>query len=135
PPPPEDDVCQGNCKDTLKSKNGQCKLVSNWNDLLVVNNNNKVIWSTKGADSRLVGQQYDKNNTKGAVGKSKLRHTMQENGNFVFYVDEKPMWSSNTQNKGSGPYKLVMQDDCNLVVYDKNRVSQWTSDTSGMNYE
>jgi len=42
---------------------------------------------------------------------------MQQDGNVVVYNNSKPIWASNTMNKGKGPYKLYMQGDGNLVAY------------------
>ncbi|KAF4071839.1 hypothetical protein AMELA_G00267520 [Ameiurus melas] len=39
----------------------------------------------------------------------------QEDGNFVVY-EWKPIWQSNTS--GSTAKRLIMQEDCNLVMYD-----------------
>ncbi|XP_047009511.1 B-type lectin plumieribetin [Ictalurus punctatus] len=39
----------------------------------------------------------------------------QEDGNFVVY-GWKPVWQSNTS--GSTAKRLIMQEDCNLVMYD-----------------
>ena len=59
---------------------------------------------------------------------------MQGDGNFVLYVSrhwiaKNALWSSGTCGRGTGPYRLVMQDDGNLVVYDTYGVATWASDT------
>jgi len=41
----------------------------------------------------------------------------------------KPTWASNTNGKGTAPYKLVMQDDRNLCVYDRYNNCTWASNT------
>jgi hypothetical protein len=41
-------------------------------------------------------------------------------GNLVIYGKTKAVWSTGTSGRGTAPYKLVMQGDGNLVIYDKN---------------
>jgi len=63
---------------------------------------------------------------------------MQTDGNFVLYSagsfngkrKDNPIWASNTMRKGTGPYKVWMQNDGNLVVYD-SKSPIWASNTSG----
>jgi hypothetical protein len=52
---------------------------------------------------------------------------MKANGNFVIYAtyDWRPFnikWSSNTNGQGVGPYKVVMQDVGNLVIYEVHKI-------------
>ena len=59
---------------------------------------------------------------------------MQSDGNFVVYVSRhmvpaNALWASGTHGKGVGPYKLVMQGDNNLVIYDKRNTPTWASGT------
>ena len=61
---------------------------------------------------------------------------MQKDGNFVVYVSphfvpSNALWSSGTHQKGSGPYRLVMQEDRNLVVYDGYNKALWSTNTAG----
>lgn len=42
---------------------------------------------------------------------------------------EHAKWASNTWHKGQGPYRLVMQDDGNFVLYDSQNQATWASDT------
>ncbi|KAM3860831.1 B-type lectin plumieribetin-like [Diretmus argenteus] len=46
----------------------------------------------------------------------------QEDGNFVIY-GWKPMWSTDTAN--SDAFRLCMQEDCNLVMYNKAGKPMW----------
>lgn len=62
---------------------------------------------------------------------SKCNVRMQDDGNLVVYSNGSPVWASNTNGKGTGPYKLVMQADGNLVVYDSKNSPQWASNTNG----
>uniref|UniRef100_A0A3Q2UN60 Comitin-like n=1 Tax=Fundulus heteroclitus TaxID=8078 RepID=A0A3Q2UN60_FUNHE len=57
----------------------------------------------------------------------------QGDGNFVLY-GWKPVWSSD--NIGTDVIRLVMQEDCNLVMYSKESVARWVTNTqrSGDSY-
>ncbi|XP_030612557.1 mannose-specific lectin-like [Archocentrus centrarchus] len=46
----------------------------------------------------------------------------QDDGNFVIY-GWKPTWSSDTA--GSDVFRLCMQEDCNLVMYNKANNPRW----------
>ncbi|XP_038159430.1 mannose-specific lectin-like [Cyprinodon tularosa] len=50
----------------------------------------------------------------------------QGDGNFVIY-GWKPVWASDTC--GSDAVRLVMQEDCNLVMYNQSNRPKWASDT------
>ena len=59
---------------------------------------------------------------------------MQEDGNLVGYTsqDFRPhnaFWSSKTADKGSQPFRLILQADNNLVVYDGKNHPTWASKT------
>jgi hypothetical protein len=65
---------------------------------------------------------------------------MQEDGNFVIYSNKKgkpkpkfksknATWSSNTHGKGKRHYKLRVQNDGNVVVYDGEEKPIWATDT------
>ena len=61
---------------------------------------------------------------------------MQEDGNLCFYpnlqkISSSCIWSSATFNKGRGPYRLIMQDDGNLVIYDADNKATWATGTHG----
>jgi len=60
----------------------------------------------------------------------KFRLCMKHNGNLVLYSDQDLIWSSRTQNKGQPPYKLVMQEDNQLVIYDGSGSCIWGSQTN-----
>lgn len=56
---------------------------------------------------------------------------MQSDGNLVCYNDDNyPYFETNTRRIGSGPYKLVMQDDRNICLIDAKGVVTWSSRTS-----
>jgi hypothetical protein len=61
---------------------------------------------------------------------------MQNDGNLVLYrsIDFSPhqaAWSTNTYNKGVGPYRCVIQTDGNFVIYDSRNAPLWASNTDG----
>jgi hypothetical protein len=64
------------------------------------------------------------------VGKCTVN--MQDDGNLVVYnAAGKAVWASNTNGKGTGPYRAVMQTDGNYVVYDSTNKALWASGTYG----
>ena len=59
---------------------------------------------------------------------------MQTDGNFVQYATSKSNapWATGTNGKGSGsPYRLILQSDGNLCVYDTKYNNVWCSGTTG----
>ncbi|XP_030612561.1 mannose-specific lectin-like [Archocentrus centrarchus] len=46
----------------------------------------------------------------------------QDDGNFVIYA-WRPVWASDTC--GSDAFRLIMQEDCNLVMYNKCGTPRW----------
>lgn len=42
------------------------------------------------------------------------------------------LWSANTDNMGVGPYRLLLQDDGNVSVYDSRSVRTWHAGTAGL---
>ncbi|XP_067343088.1 B-type lectin plumieribetin-like [Channa argus] len=50
----------------------------------------------------------------------------QDDGNFVIYT-WKPVWASDTYK--SDAIRLCMQDDCNLVMYNKDGTPRWHTNT------
>jgi len=82
----------------------------------------------------LLGWRYKPELQQGQVLTSPNGHhtaTMQTDGNFVVYTHGQAKWASNTNGKGTAPYRLVMQGDGNLVVYDKNNQATWAAGTNG----
>jgi hypothetical protein len=55
---------------------------------------------------------------------------MQADGNFVVYQGEKTLWSTNTAAKGAAPFRMFMQADTHLVLYDTKSEPTWVSHTS-----
>jgi len=80
---------------------------------------NFVLYDDKGA--------YWANNR---VGQQNSRMCMQGDGNLVGYNDKGAYWASNTNfGPQRKPYRTIMQDDGNLVIYDKNNKPVWASNT------
>lgn len=56
---------------------------------------------------------------------------MQSDGNLVVYTQSTlPVWSTNTQEKGIGPYKVIIQNDRNIVLTDSKNEILWSSNTT-----
>ncbi|XP_030623502.1 lectin-like [Chanos chanos] len=51
----------------------------------------------------------------------------QEDGNFVIY-GWKPVWTSDTAGQRDA-HRLVMQDDCNFVMYRRDDKAMWHTGT------
>ena len=61
---------------------------------------------------------------------------MQRDGNFVVYTspDFSPVnaqWSSNSTGQGQQPFRLIMQDNGNLLICDVNNRQIWSTHTAG----
>jgi hypothetical protein len=58
---------------------------------------------------------------------------LQGDANLVLYCDEGVRWSTNTSRFASqGPFKFVVQNDGNLVLYTATNGVAWASNTSGV---
>ena len=53
--------------------------------------------------------------------------TMQGDGNLVLYNRGFPLWNSMSGGRQNGAYVAVIQDDCNLVIYDGQGAHVWNS--------
>jgi len=88
-------------------------------------------------DGELVVYMNDHFHPKNALWRSKktggqkpYRLVMQEDGNLVIYdIQNKDIWESGTDGKGSKGHGLVMQDDGNLVIYDGANIPIWDTNT------
>ena len=70
----------------------------------------------------------DELTTGGGRGAVTCRFKNEGNGNVAMYDKaNKKVWESGTTGKGSGPYKLILQEDGNLVLSDKNSQIIWES--------
>lgn len=112
-------VCRvtNNINTTLKSPNGAFKLVLQDDaHLILFDSNNNIAWKTG---------VYNPPNY---VGPSKLL-LQQSDGNLVQYDSRgttRAIWASNrTAPASNGPFRLSVQDDSNIVVYDKNNSVVW----------
>ena len=59
-----------------------------------------------------------------------------EHGQLRVYVsshicDKNIIWSSKSAGKGKAPYRLVVQQDGNVVIYDVTNAATWASNTHG----
>lgn len=107
--------------DTLVSTNGMFKLVNQADgNLCIYNQDGKVTWSS-GTRGKGVGHLY-----------------LQRTGNLVLYNTDgevarpgAPIWSSN-RVWTPGPYRLVMQDDGNLVIYGPHHNLTWASNAGSL---
>jgi|GEM_PF-2178466 len=53
-----------------------------------------------------------------------------EDGAFILYNSGDRLWTAKTKNASPG-YELIMQDDGNLVLYDRSYQPIWSSETHG----
>ncbi len=66
--------------------------------------------------------------------------TLQPNGNLVlnksgsFSNNDNIVWQSNTGGKGIAPYKLMVQDDGNMVIYDSTSKPIWATDSQASKF-
>ena len=61
---------------------------------------------------------------------------MQRDGNLVVYTSQdfspvNAQWSSNSAAKGEQPFRLIMQENGNLVIRDANNKQVWSTHTVG----
>ena len=56
---------------------------------------------------------------------------MQADGNLVLFNGNAVKWSTATHGKGYQPYRLIMQHDNNLAIYDRFNKVLWHSHTHG----
>jgi len=59
---------------------------------------------------------------------------MQDDGNFVVYNNKEfnvhnAVWDSKSYGVGQGPYRICMQTDGHLVIYDGNNKPIWGNGT------
>ena len=112
-------VCKvtNNINTTLKSPNGSFKLVLQDDaHLILYDGANRLAWRTGVF------------NPPNSVGPFRLE-LQQEDGHLVIYDSrgrQRPVWQTNrTSPSANGPFRLAVQDDSNVVVYDKNNNVLW----------
>ena len=106
-----------NINTTLKSPNGSFKLVLQDDaHLILYDGANRLAWRTGVF------------NPPNSVGPFRLE-LQQEDGHLVIYDSrgrQRPVWQTNrTSPAANGPFRLAVQDDSNVVVYDKNNNALW----------
>ena len=100
--------------DYLHSKNGILKLHLNSNGNLVLHCKDTQIWSTNTSNSSVESLYFDKNSTL----------SLRKKGNIS-------VWEAEFTRKDSEPEEFILQDDGNIVAYDKCDEILWESKTSG----
>lgn len=98
--------------DYILSSDKRYKLIYQTDGNLVVYDKTTPVWSAGKLDS----------NPKCAV--------MQHDGNFVLYNKTGSYWATNTMGKGRPPFRVTMQRDRNLALYDSTNFPQWNSQTN-----
>lgn len=116
-------------------------LLNNNGVLTIFKHGNKLVW-----DSALKAQKFKQNImtnqlTEGLYIKSgqslysknsNFKLDLGVDGNIVINNKAgKQVWTSNTKNKGTGPYSLLMKTNGNLVLIDKKKVVIWSTKTRG----
>jgi hypothetical protein len=121
PAPAVDDTIAGGacirnaCKTSQNQKYKACQQGSDGH-FVVYNSANKPIWA-----SQKFGGQYSDGDL-----------CMQNDGNLVTYKNGKPYWASNTWSKSPlAPYKAIMQNDGNFVIYNSQGKPTWATNTVG----
>jgi len=112
------------------------KLVMQDDGNLVLYQANGSTWATNTCREAILGTGKSLGSNQSLDSTSGVfRAVMQGDGNFVIYKNQgnsqDVIWTSSTCNKGPLPCKLTMQDDGNLVIYNKNNQSTWASNTCG----
>jgi len=95
--------------------------------LSVLSNTRKFKTSTLHENERLVSKN------------GKYFAELKTDGNFVLYLTkeehgkevELQVWETKTHGKGKGPYKLVMQQDGNAILFDNHNTHIWATNTAG----
>jgi hypothetical protein len=96
------------------------------------------LWSTASAGNPNYLNRFDQCISNGAAiyggqilqtADSEYTLSAQTDGNFVEYVQGKPIWS--TKTAGNSSANVVMQNDGNLVVYSSSGKALWATDTFG----
>ena len=60
-------------------------------------------------------------------GQATTALAMQEDGNLVLYNRFNPVWQSRTGGHAADDFVAVIQDDCNLVIYNSGGAAVWNS--------
>lgn len=103
-------------------------LLSSLLSLSVLSNTKKFKTSTLHENERLVSKN------------GKYYAELKTDGNFILYLlkeesngkeTELQVWEAKSHEKGHGPFKLVMQQDGDLVLYDGKDKSIWQSKSTG----
>jgi hypothetical protein len=89
-----------------------------------------IVQQSMGLKNKVLNDQSIKNEEHIISACGRFKAIMQGDGNFVLYKEgDTPVWSTNTCDKGSGPFVFSMQGDGNLVIYDAAANPTWASNT------
>ena len=123
---------------TYMKGTGPYKLVmQNDRNLVIYDCYGTAIWASNTYETNLDTLENDQVLNQNSVLISKNQNfcaRMQEDGNFVCYhgmnfQSQNAFWASNTGGIGLGPFRLVCQNDGNLVLYDRQGNATWSSNT------
>lgn len=107
----------------LRSKNERFRFVMQRDHILTLYMEKDAVWAIY---LQAMGQPHP------FPADGAIRLVLHTNGNLVA-VDpsSRPVWSTDTANKASGPYTLTMQDDGNCVLLAGGGVRLWATNTHG----
>ncbi len=92
---------------------------------------NNICSSENKDNTCVIKEGFTVENKSNLLKASKCNVKLLDDGNLVIYdISGKPLWASNTYNKGKGPYSMKMQDNGNLVIYDSNNEQIWQTGTT-----
>ena len=109
----------------LMSGSCNCAMILNWNLRIEVYKLNN------GRDDDLLWSQFDTSQFYNFLGWMSVAI----DGNMIVFIgnddetNSQLIWESRHGNRGTAPYRLIMQDDCNLVMYDANNNVIWATNT------
>ena len=111
------------------TKGAWVKLMNDGN-FVIKDKFHKTLWSLSGS-SELANGQALQNGQELKSPSKKHRLSMQADGNLVLFNGNAVKWSTATHGKGYQPFRLIMQHDNNLAIYDRFNKVLWHSHTHG----
>jgi hypothetical protein len=112
-------------------------VMQNDRNLVVADKNNAITWSTNTMIKALDTLDNEKVLDQNALlisNNHRFYARMQDDGNFVCYngtdfQGRNAFFATQTGGVGQGPFKLVVQNDGNMCLYDRNNTATWSSNT------
>jgi hypothetical protein len=112
-------------------------VMENNRNLSIYDKNNMQTWSTATSQAvldTLGNERILSQNSFLASNNHRFYVRLQDDGNFVLYNGPDfqakfAVWASNTGGVGQAPFRLVVQNDGNMVIYDRNGTATWSSNT------